>query len=330
LDTSTRYLGLKLGTPLVVGASPFGDDVHIARQVQDSGAGAIVMRSLFEEQIHLDALARAPGSASGPRDGGTDSATLPARPAYHLSPDQYLRQIKDLKAALTIPVIASLNGCRPGGWIEFGQRFQAAGADAIELNLYQVSADPELSADDVEAELIETVRLLKSSVTIPLAVKLQPYFTSLPNFVRRLEQAGADGVVIFNRLYQSDYDLAEREPVHQIRLSDHGELLLRLRWLALLSPRTRCSLAATGGVQNATDTLKAILAGAHAVQLVSVLLKNGPRFLTVIADSLRQWMDKSGFRGIEDFRGKMNLHGSGDAAALERGDYQRLLQIWRI
>ncbi len=288
------------------------------------------MRSLFEEQIYLDALSRAPAPAPAREQGGTKSAIFPTPAQYHLNPDQYLRQIENLKAALTIPVIASLNGCRPGKWIDFARRFQAAGADAIELNLYQISADPEWTAEEIEAELLETVRQVKSSVTIPLGVKLQPYFTALPNFVRQLEQAGADGVVIFNRLYQSDIDVAEQEPVPQFRLSGQAELLLRLRWLALLSPWTRCSLAATGGVQNAEDAIKAILAGAHAVQLVSVLLRNGPRFLTTVADSLRRWMEKGGFGGIEDFRGKMNLHGSGDAAALERGDYQRLLQIWRI
>jgi dihydroorotate dehydrogenase (fumarate) len=327
VNLSIRYLGLKLGTPLVVGASPFGDDAHTARQIQDAGAGAIVMRSLFEEQIYLDALSHARQADTTEETGGT-GAIFPAR--YQFNPEQYLRQIECLKAALTIPVIASLNGCRPGGWIDFARRMEGAGADAIELNLYQISADPNLSADDVEAELLETVRQLKSSVTIPLAVKLQPYFTALPNFVRQMEQAGADGVVIFNRLYQSDYDVNDREPVAQLKLSDHSELLLRLRWLALLSPGTRCSLAATGGVQNATDVIKAILAGAHVVQLVSALLKNGPRFLTTVSDSLGQWMAKSGYSAVEDCRGKMNLHGSEDAAALERGDYQRLLQIWRI
>ncbi len=330
MDISTNYLGLKLGTPLVVGASPFGDDITTARQVEDAGAGAIVMRSLFEEQIYLDALSGTPQRSSPPKTEDKEGAVFPKRGAYRLDPDKYLRQIADLKAALAIPVIASLNGCLPGGWIDFGRRFEAAGADAIELNLYQVSTDPGSSALETESEMLETVRLLKSSVRIPVAVKIQPYYTSLAHFAGELERVGADGIVIFNRFYQSDYDVDEQEPVAQLRLSDPAELLLRLRWLALLSPRARCSLAVTGGVHNGEDVIKAILAGAHAVQLVSVLLQNGARFLATVADGLRQWMDKHGYRSIDDFRGKMNLNGSRDAAAIERGDYQRLLQIWRI
>jgi dihydroorotate dehydrogenase (fumarate) len=312
MDISTSYLGLQLSTPLVVGASPFGDDAHTARQIEDAGAGAIVMRSLFEEQIDLAALAQAPA------------------PVYRLNPDQYLRQIGRLKTELAIPVIASLNGCRAGTWIDFARRLETAGADAIELNLYQLSADPGAPAQEVEAGLLETVRRLKSTVRIPVAVKLQPYYTALAHFVRELESAGADGIVIFNRVYQSDFDVDQQEPVAQLRLSDPGELLLRLRWLALLSPRTRCSLAITGGVHGTEDVIKAILAGAHAVQLVSVLLAHGPRFLTTVADGLRQWMDQHGYRSLADFRGKLNVHGSADAAAIERGDYQRLLQLWRI
>lgn len=217
-----------------------------------------------------------------------------------------------------------------GGWIDFARRFEAAGADAIELNLYHISADPELSGLEIEAELLETVRLLRSSVRIPLAVKLQPYYTALPHFVRKLEEAGAAGVVVFNRLYQYDLDVNEQEPVAQLRLSEPAELLLRLRWLALLSPKARCSLAVTGGVHNGDDAIKSILAGAHAVQLVSALLRHGPRYLTTVADGLSQWMGKHRYESIDDFRGKMNLHGPTDAAALERGDYQRLLQIWQI
>jgi dihydroorotate dehydrogenase (fumarate) len=326
MDLSTSYLGLKLTTPLVVGASPLGDDTHRARQVEDAGAGAIVMRSLFEEQIYLDALSpqvspSVPSQTEAPADG-----IFPPLAGYQLNPDQYLRQIADLKAALTIPVIASLNGCRPGGWISFAQRFEEAGADAIELNLYHFSADPDLSALEVETELLKTVRLLKASVRIPIAVKLQPYYTALAHFVGRLEEAGADGVVIFTRLYQSDFNVDEQEPLPQLLLSDPQELLLRLRWLALLSPRTRCSLGLTGGVQSGKDAVKGILAGAHTVQLVSALLKNGPRFLTTVVDGLRNWMEQHGYRSIEDFRGRMNRQGAADASAVERGDNQRLLQ----
>jgi dihydroorotate dehydrogenase (fumarate) len=328
-DLSVSYLGLRLANPLVVGASPFADDTHAARQIQDAGAGAIVMRSLFEEQIYLDGLSHRPPPAAAPKDG-QEKTVFPALSEYQLSPEQYLRQITDLKTELSIPVIASLNGCRPGGWIDFGRRFEAAGADAIELNLYNLSTDPASAAREIEAELLETVRLLKSSVRVPVAVKLQPYYTALAHFVRELELSGANGVVIFNRVYQSDFDIDEQEPVTRLPRADPGELLLRLRWLALLSPRVTCSLAITGGVQNGDDAIKAILAGADAVQLVSVLLRNGPRFLGTMVDGLRQWMEAHGYRSVSDFRGKMNRVGAADASALERGDYQRLLQQWRI
>jgi len=330
MDLSTSYLGLKCGTPLVVGASPFADDTHTARQVQEAGAGAIVMRSLFQEQIYLDEVSRAADPGAPLKNADPAVRPFPALSDYQLTPDQYLRQIADLKAELSIPVIASLNGFRPGAWIDYGRRFEAAGADAIELNLYHLSSNSRFSAFEIEDQLLETVLLLKSSVSIPIAVKLQPYFTSLAHFVRQLEQAGADGVVVFNHLYQSDFNVAEQEPVPELRLSDPGELLLRLHWLALLSPEVRCSLALTGGVQNAEDVIKALLTGADAVQLVGVVLKNGPRILSTIADGLRQWMDKHGYQTIAAFRGNMNLHGPGNAADVERGDYQHLLQSWRI
>jgi dihydroorotate dehydrogenase (fumarate) len=330
MDVSTSYLGLKLRTPLVVGASPLADDTYMARQIQDAGAGAIVMRSLFEEQIYLDELARTPRPAPLPKNRDAGPPLFPTLSEYQLNPDQYLRQIADLKAALTIPVIASLNGCRPGGWIDFARRFEAAGADAIELNLYHLSTDPGSSALDIESELLETVRLVKTSVRIPVAVKLQPYYTALAHFVRELEKSGADGIVVFSRVCQSDVAVVDQEPVMQLHLSGSSELPLRLRWLALLSPGMRGSLAITGGVSNGQDAIKAILAGAHAVQLVSALLRNGPRFLATVVDGLRQWMEGHGYENLGDFRGKMSQRDPLDAAAIERGDYQRLLQSWRI
>lgn len=331
VDLSVSYLGLRLATPLVVGASPFADYTHTARQIQDAGAGAIVMRSLFEEQIYLDELSRSSPPAH-PAPGGGQKAVFPALSEYQLSPEQYIGQITDLKTELSIPVIASLNGCRPGGWIDFGRRFEAAGADAIELNLYNFATDPAASALAVEAELLETVRLLRSTVRIPVAVKLQPYYTALGNFVRELERNGVDGVVLFNRVYQSDVDVDEQEPVTRLPATraNPAELLLRLRWLALLSPQTRCSLAITGGVQNADDAIKALLAGAHTVQLVSVLLRHGPRFLGTVVDGLRQWMDAHGYQKVSAFRGSLNREGVAEPGALERGDYQRLLQQWPI
>jgi len=330
MDLSTSYLGLKLVSPLVIGASPLADDTHTASQIQDAGAGAIVMRSLFEEQIYLDELARAPRPHFLAEGGGHERAVFPGPSEYQLGPEQYLRQIADLKAALTIPVIASLNGCRPGGWVDYARRFQEAGADAIELNLYQLSTDPGTSALDVESEMIETVRMVKSSVRIPVAVKLQPFYTSLSHFAQKLERARADGIVLFNRFYQEDFDVGEQLPETRLRLSDPAELLLRLRWLAILTPQARCSFALSGGVHDGGDVVKAILAGADAVQLVSVLLRHGPRFLVTLTESVRKWMEERGYEAISDFRGAMSLDRCLDATAYERGSYQRILQNWRV
>jgi len=240
MNLTTTFLGLKLNSPLIVGASPLADDVAMARELQEAGAGAIVMRSLFEEQIYLDQISREPG-VEGAADAA-DPEYFPAVSGYHFSPDQYLRHLAALKAALKIPVIASLNGCRPGGWTDYARRFEAEGADAIELNLYQISTDPARSGGAIEAEMLEAVCQVKSSIRIPLAVKLQPFYTSLPFFARELERAGADGLVLFNRFYQAEFaaDAEHLEP--QLRLSDSSELLLRLRWAAILSPETRCSL----------------------------------------------------------------------------------------
>jgi dihydroorotate dehydrogenase (fumarate) len=330
LDLSTTYLGLKLGTPIVVGASPFADDVYVARKIQDVGAGAIVMRSLFEEQIYLSELAHAPVAVPGFPGVGKVSHLFPSPSEYQLSPDQYLRQITSLKGALTIPVIASLNGCRPGGWIDFARRFEAAGADAIELNLYHLSSDPTSSSSEMETELLETVRLAKTCVRIPVAVKLQPYFTGLAHFIRKLETIGVDGIVLFNRLFQSDFAVDEEEPSSRLHLSDPTELLLRLRWTAILSPLVKCSIAINGGVHDGKDVTKSILAGADAVQIVSVLLKHGPHALATLTEGLRRWMDEHRYDSLKEFRGKMSHNGADDSMAFERGDYQHLLQGWRI
>jgi len=330
MDLSCTYLGLKLSTPLIVGASPFADDTYTARLVQDAGASAIVMRSLFEEQIYLYELAQqSPADRSG-RRRALEGTVFPSPAEYQLNPDQYLRQIGQLKAALAIPVIASLNGCQPGGWIDFARRFESAGADAIELNLYHLVDDPNSSSAEIEAEMLETVRLMKTAVRIPVAVKLQPYYTALVHFARAVEQTGADGIILFNRLYQSEISAEQPEFVAQLKLSEPDELRLRLRWLSLLAPHVHCSLAVTGGVHSGEDAVKAILGGADAIQLVSALLKHGTRYLGTIAEGITRWMAEHGYTKISEFRGRMTLPLSPEATAIERGDYQRLLQSWRL
>ena len=330
MKLETPYLGLKLRNPMVVGAAPFCDSVESAARLQDAGAAAVVMRSLFEEQIDME-LRALTNSVEAPAESNPEAASyFPAFGEYQLTPDRYLKQIASLKDALTIPVIASLNGCRPGGWTTYARRFESAGADAIELNLYHLVTDPAVSAEEVEADMLETVHRVTESVHIPVAVKLSAFHTAPAHFSLALEHAGASGIVVLNRFYQPDINIEDLEVESQLHLSDSSELLMRLRWLALLSPNVRGSLAATGGVHTADDVVKAILAGAHTVQVVSALLKNGPEFLTVLLGGLRHWMEAHNYESVEEFRGALNLRRCPDPAAFERANYQKILQTWRM
>lgn len=330
MNLTTKYLGLNLANPLVIGASPYCDTAYIARQLQDAGAAAIVMRSLFEEQIDAEQRALAHHIETPAESNAEATSYFPAFSEYQLTPDHYLKQIEHLKKTLTIPVIASLNGSRPGGWTEYAQRFEAAGADAIELNLYQLVSDPDRDGEEVEEDMLETVRNVAGSVRMPVAVKISPFHTSPLHFSLALEKAGAKGVVIFNRFYQPDFNLEDLEVLPQLRLSDSTELLLRLRWLAIISPHLKGSLSATGGIHSAEDAVKALLAGAHTVQVVSALLKHGPRFVTTLLNGVHHWLNEHGYESVEQLRGAMNLQRCPDPAAFERANYIRILQSWRV
>ncbi len=318
MNLATRYLGLSLRSPFIVGASPLCDDADMARRLQDAGAGAVVLRSLFEEQLVVPVAAAA--------ESGEELPAFPAYADYQLSPDQYLRHVEHLKQHLSIPVIASLNGHHPGAWVKFAPRLVQAGADAIELNFYQVITDPAVAADHVETEMLAMVGAVTAAVRIPVSVKLSPFHSSVAQLAVALELEGSAGTVLFNRFYQPDVDAVLMEVRPQLRLSDQSELLLRLRWLAILSPLVRGSLAAGGGVHASSDAAKAILTGAHAVQLVSVLLRHGPGVLTTLSRGLATWMREHGFSTIDDFRGRLNLARCRDAAAFERANYIQTLQ----
>jgi len=330
MKLATTYLGLKLSNPLIVGASPFCDNVKLACQLQDAGAGALVMRSLFEEQIDLEQRAMVRDIEAAASGSAEALSYFPEYSEYQLSLDRYLRQIQGLKALVKVPVIASLNGYRPGGWTEFARRFQEAGADAVELNLYNLSTDPGISGEEVEADMLETVKNVVGAVHIPVAVKISPFHASPVNFIMELEKAGAKGVVLFNRFYQPDFNLEDFEVHPQLKLSDSSELLLRLRWLANISPHLQGSLSATGGVHTADDAIKALLAGAHTIQLVSVLLKHGPRYLYTLLQGVRKWMEDHGYESVDQLRGALNQRRCPDPSALERANYIRVLQSWRV
>jgi dihydroorotate dehydrogenase (fumarate) len=323
MNLATNYLGLTLHSPFVVGASPCCDDTDMARRLQDAGASAVVMRSLFEEQITAEF--RPEARVSAPQAPGfLESAD------YQFSADEYLRQIEALKHSLSIPVNASLNGQRMGNWVEFALRMEQAGADALEVNFYQVVTDPSVAADLVETEMLEVIGSVSGSVGIPVAAKLSPFHSAMAQHVVALELCGASGIVLFNRFYQPDVNTENLEVQPVLRLSDASELLLRLRWLAILSPLVRGSLCATGGIHTSVGVVKALLTGAHAVQLVSVVLKHGPHVLASLREGLEAWMREYGYSKLEQFRGLLDHKRCKDSTAYERANYIRVLQSWRL
>lgn len=323
MTLATTYLGLPLHSPFVVGASPCCDGIDMARRLQDAGAAALVMRSLFAEQ-----LSAAPRPmASRMRD---PADTFPEFADYQLSPAEYLRQIEHLKRVVSIPVIASLNGHHKGSWMDYARQLEGAGADAIELNFYEVVTDPTIPADQVEVEMLEVVGTVAGSVRIPVAAKISPYHASVAQLAVALELSGAAGLVLFNRFYQPDVNTDDLDVQPLLRLSDPGELLLRLRWLAILSPLVRGSLSATGGIHTSGGVVKALLTGAHTVQLVSVLLKYGPHILTSLRTGLERWMTEHGYRSLDEFRGLLNHRRCRDTTAYERANYIRVLQSWKV
>jgi dihydroorotate dehydrogenase (fumarate) len=326
MDLSTTYLGLELPHPFISGASPLADDLGTVRKLEDAGAAATVMRSLFEEQLVQEQVATDWHMAS-PADSFAEALSyLPDPETFHLGPGEYLEQLARVKEAVAVPVIGSLNGTTLGGWLEYARLIQEAGADALELNVYRLAADPDESGEAIERQTLDVVRAARESLDIPLAVKLSPFYTALASFARRLEEAGADGLVLFNRFYQADIDPEELEAVRTLHLSNSSELLLRLRWLAILSARMEASLAASGGVHTAIDAIKATLCGADAIQLVSALLRNGPEHLALLRNDTEAWLIEHEYETLAQMRGSMNLERCPDAEAYERANYMHILQ----
>lgn len=329
MDLTTRYLGFELPHPFMPGASPLADDLDTVRRLEDVGAAAIVMRSLFEEQLVGEELATFRSMEEPANSFGEAMTYMPSPPDFVLGPDEYLEQLSRIKSAVSVPVIASLNGSSPGGWLQYSDLMAQAGADALELNVYAVATDPQESGELVERQTLEMVRSIVASVDIPVAIKLSPFYTSLPSFARLLGEAGASGMVLFNRLYQPDLDIEELEVERSLHLSDSSELLLRLTWLAVLSGQTSASLAASGGVHTAIDAIKAIMAGAHAVQMVSALLRHGPNHLRKVRQEVADWMEEHEYESLAQMRGNMNLQHCPDPKAFERINYMHLLQSWQ-
>jgi dihydroorotate dehydrogenase (fumarate) len=327
MDLSINYLGLRLANPLMPGASPLVDDLDMVKRLTEAGAAAFVMHSLFQEQLggghtpdlyHRHVFADSPSELLG---------YYPSRREYALDPDDYLAHIGRVKTASGgLPVIASMNGTSLSWWIEYAGMMKEAGADALELNAYYIPTDPSESSADVERRLLDLIRAVREVVTIPLAVKLSPTFSALPNLAYRIEQLGVDGLVLFNRFMQPDLNVTTGEAVPRLHLSDPAELLLRLRWLAILSWQTRMCLACTGGVETARHVLQAVMAGASAVQVVSALLRYGPGHLKTIREELVGWLAVRGCESVRELRGRASLAQCPDPEAYERGGYLRVLQ----
>jgi dihydroorotate dehydrogenase (fumarate) len=329
VDLTTTYLGFTLPHPFMPGASPLVDDLDTVRRLEDAGAAAIVMHSLFEEQLVGEQLAHA-AYTEGPSESFPEALSYFPRPAeFRLGPDEYLEQIRRIKAAVAVPVVASLNGRSTGGWLRYAGLLVSAGADALELNVYELAADPAETAAAVEQRLLAMVSAVREVASIPLAVKLSPYYTALAHLTGRLDAAGVNGLVLFNRLYQPDIDVEQLEVAHRLHLSDSSELPLRLTWLAVLSPLLRASLAASGGVHDALDAVKALMAGAHAVQMVSALLRNGPQHLRTVREATARWLEEHEYESLRQLQGSMNLQRCPDPRAFARANYLHVLQSWR-
>jgi dihydroorotate dehydrogenase (fumarate) len=329
MNLSTEYLGLMLPHPLVAGAGPLADDLDGVRRLEDAGASAIILRSLFEEQISREQMSEYINLDSHGESFAEAGSYFPSPHAFALGPFQYLEHLRRAKEAVRIPVMASLNGTTPGGWIEYARLMAQAGADALELNLYRISTDADTTGTEIERQAVETVREVKKAVTIPVAVKLSPFYTALAHFSRELDRAGADGLVLFNRFYQPDIDPEELTATRTLHLSDSSELRLRLHWMAILSGQVQASLAVTGGVHTALDVVKSTMAGAHVTQMVSALLMQGPAHLRTVLKDLAAWMEKHEWQSLAKMRGNMNLSKVPDPDAYERSNYMLMLQSWR-
>ncbi len=329
-DLSTTYLGLNLKSPLVASASPLSRKIERVRKLEEAGISAIVMYSLFEEQIIRESLELDHHLSQGADSSPEALSYLPDTGLYSMGPEKYLNHITSLKKALQIPVIGSLNGVSRGGWTNYARRIQEAGADALELNMYYLATDPDVPSSDIEDMQVELVAEVKSAVTIPLAVKISPFVTSSPNFARRLVEAGADGLVLFNRFYQPDLDLEELEVVHTLDLSTSAEVRLPLRWIAILYGKINADLALTSGVHTSNDVLKAMMAGAQVAMIASALLWNGSlQRVQEILNHTETWMQEHDYESIKQMQGSMSQKSVKDPIAFERANYMKVLNSFR-
>lgn len=328
VDLSVEYLGLKLPHPFIAGASALTGRLDAIERLVDCGAAAVVMQSLFQEQIAKRRSDRFSGALRSMLIGEPTVSFSARQVTYMLNPPEYLEQVRRIKSRVSVPVIASLNGTSPGKWLRYAPRLEEAGADAIEVNAYLLASDPKVGSEVVERQILEMFLRVKESVAIPVAAKLSPFYASLTNMVQRLSELKVEGMVLFNRFYQPDIDIEAMEIINTPQLSTSSELLLRLRWLAILAGQTPASLAVSGGVHTAEDAIKAIMCGADAIQVVSAVLRQGPQVIEEMRSGLEAWLAGRGRTTIQDIQGVMSLMLCPDPGAYERAHYQQVLQSW--
>ncbi len=330
MDLTTTYMGLRLKNPLVLAASPLSEDVDTVKKMEDAGAAAVVMYSLFEEQINYEMDELDHFLSQGTESFAEALTYFPQPEEYkNLHAEDYLEQIRRLKAAVGIPVIGSLNGVSPGGWIEYAKKIEEAGADALEMNVYYIATDPAKSSADVEQIYIDDVKKVKQAVKIPVAVKVGPHFSAFANMAERLDRAGADGLVLFNRFYQPDIDLDALEAVSNLQLSGNFEMRLPLRWIAILYGKVKASLAATTGVHTAEDVIKMMMVGADITQCASALLRGGSGSLKKMLQGVESWMEEKEYSSIRQMKGSMSYRSLAEPAVYERANYIKMLQSYK-
>jgi len=330
MDFSTTYLNKKLRSPLVVSANPLTEKVENIRKMEDAGAGAVVLYSLFEEQLRQEELTMDHDMTQGTESFAEAISYFPEPIEYHTTSDAYLEHIRKAKAAVSIPIIASLNGSTDGGWTSFAKKIEQAGADALELNLYSIPGDPKLTPDVIEKEYLATVALVKAAVKIPVAVKLSPFFTNFANFAMQLDQLGVDGLVLFNRFYQPDIDIETRDVYPHLILSTYHDLRIPVRWIAMLYGRVKANLAATSGVHRGEDVIKALMAGANVTMMASALIRNGIDHLRIVDSELHKWMEENEYESVEQMRGSVSQLNCENPSEFERAQYMKALTTYQI
>lgn len=330
MDLTTTYLGLKLRNPLVAAASPLSEEIDNIRQLEDSGASAVVLYSLFEEQLRQDTAELNERLEQGTYSYAEALTYFPEPEEFRLGPEEYLEHIAKAKTAVKIPIIASLNGSSVGGWTDYSKKMQEAGADALELNIYNIPTDMEATSAQVEEAYLQIVKSVAASVTIPVAVKLSPFFTNFANMAKRLDGAGANGLVLFNRFYQPDIDLESLDVKPNILLSTPMAMRVPLRWVALLFSRVKASLAATSGIHRASDVLKMLMAGADVTMLCSALLRHGPKQIGVIERDLVAWMQEHEYDSVTQLKGSLSQKNCPDPGAFERAQYMKAISKFQL